>query len=426
MISALVGIVLGTAGLPTVETKSLHLFLEQAQETGSLLTGQSTFGHVLYLTFRHYGRKYGDADECDPMLAIRSPGVVHALGGQTDPEIHSGFDHDTGNTDPSGTWTHVHLASMGVPGESGQTLQVYIGVDQGESLDPESLGIAYIERARYGSSWSRYYYLADYRIYKQEADGDGPIDSRFMYGAYNDTWDTIDPNGELRNPIFNPWSFRGGLFVGSMAHETGDRSRTARTQLWFPALSGQYAEHDLENVACAHVSLFHLGFWPIPPTENIPNDTDLRPWLGLDDGISLYAGPSSTSVTESTANWGNKWSPGTTGYDNDTFGAWDPTSSGSSKRDYMNWQFTTAAKNTEGTDVSVTYPGDALRRVILMLKGESSVESAGVSRWRYFVSKEGSAGPFPGGDNSYICYDDADPRLWVYCLANGTTHEDTP
>lgn len=277
-----------------------------------------------------------------------------------------------------------------------------------------TMWVVYEEKAYVSGSWQYYSYTVQYNVVKNMATGDGPVDSRLIYGEPNTTWTTVDSNGELKNFNFNPWTFRGGLFVGTMPLDTNDRSGIARSQLWFSALSST----DLANLQYAHVSLMHLGFWPVPSSVPYGTPASQTPWKEIKIGLW---GQGASSVTESTATWANRWGPPHTDGPNSasppspaqpdpisevTFPDWTP---GTSSKDYANWYL--------GTDGSSTRSSTALEHAVLCTDYEDA-DILATAHWRYFVGKESSANQWKGAgaDAIAIPASDLKPRMWEWVI----------
>lgn len=362
--------------------------------------------HVLHLQFNTEGRKYVGGSSVTRCISVYAP---HGFGVGDPGDVESGIDPVLASASwlPSfisgGTWIHKFINS-----DNDVTL-AYHKLSGSELIGDDSLTVIYRETATVSMVVHTYAYAAKLKVYKQEASGDAPIDSRLIYGSPNETWETVDANGDARNMIFNPWIFRGGLFVGNMPIGTGDRSGMARTQLWFPEITGTYAAADLENLQFAHVSLMSLGFWPIP-TGTVPGDEDDWPWQDLNIGV--WGVDDAETETESNAKWSNRWLSALTGSTGapppisvEAFGDWSSTTS----RDFANWRL------VEADETDVTFDSDAFEKLFLAIEQEEDVVTS-IARWRYFVGKEMVAGTYPGGVNTNIPTTDMNPRVWAICI----------
>ncbi len=365
--------------------------------------------HTLTLKFNVTSLKYTTGTNTERSWAVKKP---HAFAVGDGSNVTDGyFTNETPPTGTSSDWMHGTTGVLqSVNGQYYVSL-AYHDLSSGVLIGGTTFEAVYREKATVGSDVKVYHYHVRLNVSKQLADGDGPVDSRLMYGNPNDTWSTLSANGTLRNLNFNPWIFHGGLFVGNMPLDTGDRSGFARTQLWFPAISGgpNYLQY-------AHVALAHLGFWPVPSGSGNPNT--LQPWRAID--VALWSAPSTETETESTATWSNRWGPTTTantGYLSTLgFSAWTSSSS----RDYANWSIMTAVSSS-----AATYDSDALRKVLLALKDETQTQTNGEAGWRYFAGKEmGTSSTYPGGDNTNLPTADLKPRLWVLCLEETAESEE--
>jgi hypothetical protein len=142
------------------------------------------------------------------------------------------------------------------------------------------------------------------------------LDSRKVYGKANlDGELPGDPNAEAGNNNFQPWVFRGGLFVGNMPYSSAkDQSGTARLQLQLT----NSGDEDTYIMSC--LSLFSTGI-----RGSVSPGT-----------IGLFR-PSSSDTNLSqglNAHWGNKW------------GAIEPGGTQSGPGDFTKAPFYTVAPNT--------------------------------------------------------------------------------
>lgn len=206
---------------------------------------------------------------------------------------------------------------------------------------------------------------------------DASIDSRRIDGVPNAEGQLpgADPNAEHRNLNFNPWFFKGGLFIGKMGLFNGDQSGTARIQL--------YAEGVItEGSRLAVLSMVPLG----------------RPRADISSGITVGAfrpAPNDPflSVSNDTVTWAERWTP--TGFSGSAL----MTNGTPNPLEYANWQL---GISTTGVPA---IPGLAVQKTGLMLANE---DTSPTPVWCYFSSKEHQAlnpTTFPLNDSR--------PRIWL-------------
>lgn len=371
--------------------------------------------HVLHLNFRTSTRYWTDGTTVTRMVSIKKD---HGFWGMLDSSITAGYDSDAEGTPDSSSTNDWIKCDLGLSEQCGVS---YWSESGGDLLGGTTLYVVYRETATVGGVVKKFVYKMQFKVNKQEVSGDCPIDSRQVYGGPNDTWSTVDSNGQLRNLNFNPWLFRGGLFVGNMPLASRDRSGTSRTQLWFPSLSSQ----DVTDLKFAHVSLMHAGAPPWPNGAGTAPD-DLNP--AKEVVVGLWGAATTETETESTATWGNRWDPPITDGVESTNNETDPLSDvtmedwvpGTSQRDYTNWPVTTSVSAT-----GLTKNESALQRVLLACLDEEAMTGS-ISRWRYFISKESAVTSWPNPSSDPIPVGDLKPRLWAISLTWSDEDEYTP
>ena len=273
-----------------------------------------------------------------------------------------------------GDWLHY------VPQEVGNSS---VGIFWGG--DP--IEVKVFEKATINNVLHTVTYSAIYGVDKLLCE-DASIDSRTVYGKPNKAggWE-VDPNAPPENLNFGSYTYRGGLFAGFAPANSLDRSGIGRIQLWVPTPT-----YTPFFVAC---TLFHLGAPPGPSNPPV-NDYFWRTAMNL----KAAGGPSSTTYTESTATWGNKWT--TTGSSPVvTLGDWNGSDKG-----YVNLQMTTVSS----TSATYSTISNALKHIVVMDADEGDEEKIDVARWRYFASREFQA------LNLSTLYSDVRPRVWAVKL----------
>lgn len=335
-------------------------------------------------------------------------------GFDADPgNIANGFDTDSGAT-PDGSSTSDWICL------TPQTLTPVVifycrESSQATELPAGPIWIVVRDEADYGTGRKRGVYKLRIDLRKRIVTGDAPVDTRLVYGEPNDDGWYANANGMLRYVNFDPWVYKGGMFVGNMPMATGDGSGKSRSQFWFDALSND----DQTYLQFMNFSVAHVGP-PAMSTENLPGSLNHKGdvWIGAWAGAEQQG---FTGITESTATWENRW---------DLSGsAWPPSNnpetippgvkfdawSTNSVKDYANFQLTTVS----GTG-TMTHNSNAFTKTVLALIEESTFTDA---RWRYFISKESAHNGWPA--NSGFQSQDLKPRQWAAVLGYGEYIETT-
>ena len=142
--------------------------------------------------------------------------------------------------------------------------------------------------------WKRttttHYALVTFDIQKLLCE-DTSIDSRRIHGVPNAEGQLpgADPNAEHRNLNFNPWFFKGGLFIGKMNLTSGDQSGTARIQL--------YANGTVSaNSRLAVLSMVPLG----SPRNSISSQMTVKAFKPDVNDANL-------NISYETVTWAERW-----------------------------------------------------------------------------------------------------------------------
>ena len=158
---------------------------------------------------------------------------------------------------------------------------------------PESYYYPYVKTYYLWKRTTSYHYaLMTFDIQKLLCE-DTSIDSRRIHGVPNAEGQLpgVDPNAASRNLNFNPWFFKGGLFIGKMGLSDGDQSGTARIQL--------YAQGVItEGSRLAVLSMVPLG----PPRSGISSAMTVLSFHPATD--DPYANSTNETVT-----WAQRWTP---------------------------------------------------------------------------------------------------------------------
>lgn len=190
------------------------------------------------------------------------------------------------------------------------------------------------------------------------------IDTRKLYGQPNidGILPGVDPNSERRNLNFNPWIFRGGLFVGR-GPTSNDQSGIGRIQL--------YPTSSFGGSQFAIVSMYDLG---------APSGSGT---LVLDATV-----PSKSDSHISTAYSGVTWA--------------------------LRWMRDTASR--AATDASVTLSTATNDYVSWRLPVNSEVGSASPLPARVIIARDASAYS-PTSEDDYISVEDGLGYAWRYFLS---------
>ncbi len=387
---------------------------DESRQQPVVRTTTTSLEHAVRLSF-HRPDSLTGGDNVTQIVSIRNH---HGFIAETD-GVHADFDTGAG-TPPEGTssdWIHF---DTGEETAFPSPLTVFYCRPTGQSTELPGgyMWIVVREDADVGEPPVRkraiYHLRIDLR--KRIATGDGPIDTRLVYGEPNDDGWYANANGMLRYVNFNPWIYKGGLFVGNMPVATGDGSGKARSQFWFADLD----EDDEEHLQFMNFSVAHMG----PPKFS---DTSLPTELKHQGEVSigLWAGVEQqghTGVTESTATWENRWVL--------SGDPWPPEAGSSpagvelpvwteDSEDYLNFPLTLVDNFEEGLG-SMTHKDNAFTRLFLALVDEAAFTNA---RWRYFVSKESGVHAWKFGPEATSL--DLKPRQWAAVLGYGEYTEST-
>lgn len=406
-------LVLGNTNLATdPRDRDSAFFLRLVDESRShnvTRPGVQVSAHALKLTFARPDY-FIEGETQGQVISIRNH---HGFAADTD-DVHSGFDDQAG-TPPEGSdtdWIHFEVDTVAPSpvvvfycrpnSEATELPGGYIWIVVREDAD---VGTDPVVRRR-----GIYHLRIDLR--KRIVTGDGPIDTRLVYGEPNDDGWYANANGMLRYVNFNPWIYKGGLFVGNMPMATGDGSGKARSQFWFEELD----EDDEDHLQFMNFSLAHAGAPPMS-TESLPSNLNHKGEVR----IGLWAGieqEGHTGVTESTATWENRWEltgdPWPTGTPGGIlFPEWNPPTT---PLNYTNFPLSVVNQDTGG----MTHKTNAFDRLFLALVDESTFSDA---RWRYFISKESAHNGWPANSGFYS--QDLKPRQWAAVLGYGDYTEST-
>jgi hypothetical protein len=376
------------------ESKSWH----DVARTG----GVSHNVHALKLTIKRIGF-FNDNDDHDVYISIRN----HHGFGSVDPELLTAGYDDVAGTPPEGTsqdWFHY---TPNTNFNAGVVVYYCRPTSQSTELPAGHIWVVIREDATGSEPDKRAIYKLRIDLRKRIVTGDGPIDTRLVYGEPNDEGWYANANGMLRYVNFNPWIYKGGLFVGNMPTATGDGSGKSRSQFWFDNLS----QDDEDYLQFMNFSLAHVG----PPAfsnENFPSHLNHKGEVS----IGLWAGVEQqghTGVTESTATWENRWvlsgNPWPPESGNDPAGVQLPAWTAGSEN-YLNFPLSLV----DPESAAMTHKDDAFTRLFLALANEAAFTDA---RWRYFVSKESAHNGWPA--NSGFQSQDLKPRQWAAVLGYG-------
>lgn len=237
----------------------------------------------------------------------------------------------------------------------------------------------------------------EYELVKLSVD-DASLTTRKIYGQPNrDGQLPADPNSPLRHPNYNPWDYKGGIFVGNMPGGDKDGSGTARTAFFVNGASSYTSTYEF-----AALSVFDMGK-PSDAYTSGAIDVGLYLPTTSDPKISGSPGSYTTSLTDDSVNWDNRWSitPGavtsSTDYSQHPF-SYNTLTNGNSN-DYIVFRLTSSA--------GAIKPATALVGFELALISESSVVGANTKCWHYLSSAEhqDSMAAFPRNDCA--------PRVWL-------------
>ncbi len=209
------------------------------------------------------------------------------------------------------------------------------------------------------------YKVYTYNLRRTNADS-ASIDSRLVYGNPDITGEIqADANASARNPIFNPYIFRGGLFVGNMPYGGTDESGTARLQV-FGDISAN------SQTIWATLTAFYIGYPSAAP-----------------NGARIYAftpadGDGNIGVASNAAMWSTKWLAGTPN------GSYLDFTTSTAPNAFYNWRL-----NSPSQTLTV--------KAALKLENEASTSPV----WFYFASPTWEAAQtiWPGNDSR--------PRVWM-------------
>ncbi len=249
-----------------------------------------------------------------------------------------------------------------------------------------------------------------YSLNRKSGFEDTAVDSRKGYGQPNREGQfPADPNAELRNINFGDWIFKGGMFVGNMPQSAGDRSGTARFQLWEPTIETQVPR----------MTIFTVYQYGKPSHVNGAMTVGL---YGPLPGPDIYIGEAGTT-------WENKWditpraaipSGGSFEQNKDPYKKF--VIDGLTGAGLISTNITKVFDKMhpspgnptlmfpKTTWETINYPG-----LCLALHDEQSLVDQGWSGWRYFVDKEFQ--PLVQ-DVIPTAFRDLAPRIWRFYLTN--------
>jgi hypothetical protein len=278
---------------------------------------------------------------------------------------------------------------------------------------------------------------------------DASIDTRRGYGDPDrDGAQVADPNSDLRNLNFGGWIFKGGLFVGNMPRSSGDRSGTARIQL-FPTSSFSNVTVSRSNMQFATLVLFANGTGgnngggpgggdvpvdPLAPGERAVLAGTITPPGGGGDpggggsggshpGVTGFGafcaeaiGPGGGSLAhrESTITWSNRLTAcepigsNANGTGFGTFGQNFKSAryiidfSGTGQSQFWNWQLTLQPSLTTLPNYDTP---NFQEGITIALTNETTAVDSQTQVWRYFASREWQASPQDQ-------FNGTDPHLW--------------
>lgn len=249
-----------------------------------------------------------------------------------------------------------------------------------------------------------------YSLNRKSGIEDTAVDSRKGYGQPNREGQfPADPNAELRNINFGDWIFKGGMFVGNMPQSTGDRSGTARFQLWEPTIETQVPRMTIFTVyqygKPSHVNgAMTIGLYgPLPGPDvyigeagtTWANKWDITPRAAIPSGGSFEQNkdPYKKFVLDGLMGAGLISTNITKVYDKMHPSPGNPT-----------------LMFPKTTWETINYPG-----LCLALHDEQTLVDQGWSGWRYFVDKEFQ--PLVQ-DVIPTAFRDLAPRLWRFYVTD--------
>jgi hypothetical protein len=382
MFAALIG--LGTLSTTTpVHFSALYVSrMDELKVSSSVWPGQSSPEnvHALGLKMRYHARYFNPPGTYSVSINVHQPnGFAYTEVGGT---ILQGWDPALGNP-PAGTVSSEWIRYEIGPGSLPHDIPINYLHKQNGKLANGTLWFVFRETHFHDMVETTVVYNAKYSVNKQLLL-DASIDSRKAFGQPNDqTW-PVSPNQELRNLNFGAWTFRGGLFAGHMPLATGDFSGTGRIQLW--------VENPVADTFYSTLTLVHLG---PPPGNAIPG----VPFPGAAVDLHAFAPSGSSSTTEMTATWANRWSPSS---------SLDSVQFSSSAIDFANWQVTQSSSSSYNT------PSAAREKLIVGV--DEANFPVGEAAWRYFASREYEA---IGWSTLDFPKWDSRPRLWGLLLTQG-------
>lgn len=372
-------------------------------------TGATTNNtHALKLTFGRTAN-FVTGDHAEHRISIRKH---HGFDADTS-SISDGFDTFSGSP-PDGSSPNDWICL------TPQTLTPVVifycrETAQAAELPAGPIWIVVRDEADFGTGRKRGVYRLRIDLRKRVVTGDAPIDTRLVYGEPNDDGWYANANGMLRYVNFDPWVYKGGMFVGNMPMATGDGSGKARSQYWFDALTNDDQDYlQFMNFSVAHAGAPAMSTQNLPGTLNHKGAVRIGAWAGSEQ-------QSFQGITESTATWENRW--------NLSGNAWPPSPdpetippgvlfnewSTNSTMDYANFQLSSVSST--GT---MTHNSNAFTKTVLALIEESTFTDA---RWRYFISKESAYNGWPSNSGFYS--QDLKPRQWAAVLGYGEYTETT-
>lgn len=355
-------------------------------------SGLSNNVHGLMLTFKRTAF-FNENDNHVVVISIRNH---HGFLSEDTDNLTAGYDPFAG-TPPEGTtddWFHFTTNTNSYPPID----VVYCRpTPQSTELPAGHIWVVVREDATGAANNTRAIYKLRLDLRKRIVTGDAPVDSRLVYGEPNDEGWYANANGMLRYVNFNPWTYRGGMFVGNMPMATGDGSGKSRSQFWFDALSNDDETYlQFMNFSVAHVGAPPIPFANPPETLDPTGSVDIGMWPGTEQS-------GHTGILEDEATWENKWVLSGAAYSAVDLPAWTPGNS-----NYANFPL------TKVVDAAKSHCTNAFQRLFLALIDESTFTDA---RWRYFISKESAHNGWPSNSGFYS--QDLKPRQWAAVLGYG-------
>ncbi|MEQ1821692.1 MAG: hypothetical protein ABL949_04215 [Fimbriimonadaceae bacterium] len=392
-----------------------HFYLADLQESRryavSQIIGTNPGNNI---TFQAHALKFGYAHQY--YFPSNYTGRVAVLSIKTDkwgvigdvPQgAQGGFDPEAG-TSPGGSWMHFPITPSTVwppdPTNITTFLAYFTGGTTGGSAasltGSNSESIVYRESGNDGSQTHKVVFTYTFAVLKNMANGDCPIDTRKTYNGSNeanaDQWYS-DANTTLRNLNFDPYSYRGGMFIGHMPYRLlddnnpqspiylNDRSGTARLQLWFP-------EFDLSPFTNPSIEFVTHSIYDM---RSIPPRGSFTQWA---DSLDLKYGAGTAGTSESDTTWSNGWAiPTSPAPKTAHLFATSPAAD----QDFVSMPITLATPTSTSTNA------DWRRYNLVWAKDEATYQSAGTVRWRYFATKEAIS-----NGNSSDTLTDFKPRSW--------------